>query len=327
MAGTADSDHGTKHIIQSLVVNSIIAAAKLTAAFFTKSGAMLAEGIHSAADCGNQILLLWGVKQGQRPADEKHPLGYGRNVYFWSFMVALLLFTGGGVFSIYEGIHKLGTHEPVEHVEWAIGILFFSLLLEGWATLGNVKELNKRRGSVGFVRYLRETKESALVVVFGENSAAVLGLGVALVAVVVAKITGESWPDAVGTLVVGVVLVAVAVFLAIEVKSLLVGESADPTIQKAAEELAVTDARIEKVLVCITMQQGPGEVFVAVKIKCEPGLTALDISSMINEFEGRLRAKCPEAKWVFVEPDLHFEDELAKKSSSSSSSSATAATG
>jgi cation diffusion facilitator family transporter len=321
----AGADHSTKHILQSLMVNTVIAVAKLVAAFFTHSGAMLAEGIHSAADCGNQLLLLWGVREGRKPADDKHPLGYGRNVYFWSFMVALLLFTGGGVFSIYEGVHKLQHHEPVHHIEWAIGILGFSLLLEGWATLGNIKELNKRRAAhphkMGFIQFLRETKDSDLVVVFGENAAAVLGLAVALLSILAAQITGDPRADAIGTLAVGLVLIAVAVFLAVEVKSLLVGESADPEIKKAAEELAVTDARLEKVVSCITMQQGPGEVLVALKIKCEPGLTAKDISEMINDFEVRLRNKCPEAKWVYVEPDL--SDAAAQVPSSSSGTAAT----
>lgn len=298
------AEHGTGHIIQSLIVNTIIATAKLTAAVFTKSGSMLAEGIHSTADCGNQLLLLWGVKQGQTPADDRHPLGYGRNVYFWSFMVALLLFTGGGVFSIYEGIHKLQHPEPVDHVEWAIGILGMSLLLEGWATFGNIKELNARRKTRPFFRFLRETKDSDLVVVFGENAAAVLGLAIALAAVVATMVTGDARADAFGSLLVGLVLVAVAVFLAVEVKSLLVGEAADPTIKQAADELARVDTRVHHVISIITMQQGPGEVLVAVKLACEPGLTAVDVSALINEFESRLRGACPEAKWIYVEPDL-----------------------
>jgi cation diffusion facilitator family transporter len=313
------AEGGTSHIIQSLLVNLVIAVAKLVAAFFTKSGSMLAEGIHSTADCGNQILLLWGVKASQRPADERHPFGYGRNVYFWSFMVALLLFTGGGVFSVYEGIHKLQHPEPVAHVEWAIGILGFSLLLEGWATFGNIKMLNQRRGNRHFFTFLQETKDSDLVVVFGENAAAVLGLVIALVSIAVTMITGDARADAVGSLLVGVVLVAVAVFLAVEVKSLLVGESADPEIKDAAEELAIIDPRVVRVLQCITMQQGPGEVLVAVKIKCEPGLSALDVSKLINEFELRLRAKCPEAKWVFVEPDLSDTDAAVPRSSAAAS--------
>lgn len=298
------ADHGTSHIIQSLVVNLVIATLKFAAAFFTGSGSMLAEAIHSFADCGNQLLLLNGVKQGRRPPDEKHPLGYGRNVYFWSFMVALLLFTGGGVFSIYEGVHKLSHPEPIDHVEWAIAILGFSLLLEGWATFGNIRELNKRRGKKAFMRFLRDTKDSDLVVVFGENSAAVLGLALALGAIVAAMLTGDPRADALGSLLVGLVLVGVAVFLAIEVKSLLVGEAADPEIGSGARELAVADPRIEKVINCITMQQGPGEVLVVIKIKCEPRLTAADVSALINDFESKLRARCPEVKWLYVEPDL-----------------------
>lgn len=301
----AGGGHGTSHIIQSLIANSAIALAKGAAAVFTGSGAMLAEAIHSFADCGNQVLLLKGVKDAQRPADARHPLGYGRNVYFWSFMVALLLFTGGGVFSIYEGIHKL-TEAPhaLEHVGWALVVLGFSLVVEGWATFGNIKMINARRGATPFLRYLRETKDSDLVVVFGENSAAVLGLAIALVAIAYAVLTGDSRADAVGSLLVGVVLVAVAVFLAVEVKSLLVGECADPGIQTAVHEVAQKDARFLQVYECITMQQGPGEVVVAIKVRCDPQLSARALSDAINDFERALRARRPEAKFVFVEPDL-----------------------
>ncbi len=297
-------DGGSGHIIQSLIVNSLIASAKGVAAFFTGSGAMLAEAIHSSADCGNQLLLLRGVKEGKKPADAAHPLGYGRNVYFWSFMVALLLFTGGGMFSIYEGVHKLQHPEAVDNVLLAVVILGFSLLLEGWATYGNVKELNKRRGPKAFFAFLRDTKDSDLVVVFGENAAAVLGLALALGAILISHFAQEPRADAVGSILVGVVLVGVAVFLAIEVKSLLVGESADPEITNVANQLAVEDKRIIGVRSCVTMQQGPGEVIVAVKIRCEPHLTAADISGMINAFEARLRQARPECKFVFVEPDL-----------------------
>lgn len=297
-------DGGTGHIIQSLIVNSLIASAKGVAAFFTGSGAMLAEAIHSAADCGNQLLLLRGVKEGKRPADATHPLGYGRNVYFWSFMVALLLFSGGGMFSIYEGVHKLQHPEKVDNVLLAVVILGFSLLLEGWATFGNVKELNKRRGAKPFFRFLKDTKDSDLVVVFGENSAAVLGLAIALSSILISDLAGEPRADAVGSILVGVVLVGVAVFLAIEVKSLLVGESADPEIATAIHKLATEDQRVLSVRGCVTMQQGPGEVVVAVKIQCEPNLTAHEISLLINEFEARLRLLRPECRYIFVEPDL-----------------------
>src|SRR4051812_30563583 len=141
-----DKESSTAHIIQSLLVNVAIAVVKAIAAYFTKSGAMLAEALHSFSDCGNQLLLLVGVRQAKKPADEKHPFGYGRAVYFWSFMVALLLFSGGGIFSIYEGVHKILTPEPVEHVWIGLVILLVSLVLEGGSCLSNIKELNKRRG-------------------------------------------------------------------------------------------------------------------------------------------------------------------------------------
>jgi cation diffusion facilitator family transporter len=301
MAGGSDS---TSHIIQSLITNTVIAIAKFAGAVVTGSGSMLAEAIHSSADCGNQLLLLRGVKEGRKPPDAMHPLGYGRNVYFWSFMVALLLFTGGGVFSIYEGIHKLSEEpHPLENVGWAVGILGFALLLESRATWGNVKEFNVRRGSTPFFQYLRQTKDSDLVVVFGENAAAVLGLAIALVAVAYAMVTGDTRADAIGSLLVGVVLVAVAIFLAVEVKSLLVGECADPEISAAVKEVA-KGSPFTDVHECITMQQGPGEVVVAVKVRCDPQMPASALSAAINDFEKALRAKRPEAKFVFVEPDL-----------------------
>jgi|CXWL01.1.fsa_nt_gi cation diffusion facilitator family transporter len=295
----------TTHIIQSLVVNLAIAVAKAGAAFFTGSGAMLAEAIHSFADCGNQLLLLRGVKESRRPPDDKHPLGYGRNLYFWSFIVALLLFSGGGVFSIYEGVEHLRHPEPIENIALALGILGFALLLEGWTTWGNIKELNIRRGSTPFYRFLKETKDSDLVVIFGENSAAVLGLVIALSAITLAKLTGHWEFDGIGSLLVGVVLVGVAIFLGVEVKSLLVGEAADPLIRNTAAQLAIDHPKIEKLLACITVQQGPGEVFVAIKVKVEhTQMSADELVEVINDYEDSLRAAHAEVQWCFVEPDF-----------------------
>ncbi|MDC0671809.1 cation diffusion facilitator family transporter [Nannocystis radixulma] len=297
-------DHSTAHIVQSLVANLLIAVAKAVAAAITGSGALLAETLHSLADCGNQLLLLLGVRMSQRPPNEKHPLGHGRSLYFWSFMVALLLFSGGGVFSLYEGMHKLGHTDEVESVAVGLAVLALSLLIEGWATLKNIGEMNKRRRGKPFFQYLRDSKDSDLVVVFGENAAACLGLIFALLALAMAAVTGDSRWDAIGTLAIGVVLIGVAVFLAIEVKSLLVGESADPEIAAAAASLAVEDPKITRVLRLITVQQGPGEVLVAVKLGFAEGMAVEQVAGTINEFEGRLRGRCPEVKWCFVEPDI-----------------------
>jgi cation diffusion facilitator family transporter len=299
-----DNDHSTSHIIQSLLVNLLIAVAKGIAAFFTGSGALLAETLHTFADCGNQGLLLLGVRQAKRPPDASHPLGYGRTIYFWSFMVALLLFTGGGVFSIYEGIHKLLEPEPVERVLVGLGILLLSLLLEGGSTISNIRELNKRRGGTPFFRYLRDTKDSDLIVIFGENAAASVGLIFAIAALLTASYTHDGRWDAGGSIAIGLVLVGVAIFLATEVKSLLIGESADPAIEASAREVIKEHQALEKLLHIITVQQGPGEVMVALKVGFSPKLTSDEVCEAINAFEASLRARRPEVRWIFIEPDI-----------------------
>jgi cation diffusion facilitator family transporter len=298
------ADHSTSHIVQSLVANGLIAICKGVAAFITGSGAMLAETLHSAADCGNQLLLLMGVKRARKAPDASHPLGYGRDLYFWSFMVALLLFSGGGVFSIYEGIHKILEPEPVDKVLVGLVVLGVSLVIEGAATFSNIREINKRRGAKGFVRYMRETKDSDLIVVFGENAAASLGLIFAAAALGTAHLTGDARWDGVGSLIIGIVLVGVAVFLAVEVKSLLVGESADPEIEKATREVVREHAKLSEVLNIITVQQGPGEVVVALKVRLASDLSCEEACRAINDFEVALKAKRPEVRWLFVEPDV-----------------------
>ena len=293
----------TSEVIKSLVVNVVIAASKGIAAGLTGSGAMLAETLHSFADCGNQVLLLIGINHSKRPPDAKHPLGYGRNMYFYSFIVALLLFSGGGLFSIYEGVHKMQDPEPVGDIVIAMIILGIAFVLEGWSTLGNIKEMNARRGATPFLRYLKESKDSDLVVVFGENSAAVLGLVFAAAALLIAKQQNDGRWDAAGSLAIGTVLVGVAIFLAREIKALLVGEAADPSLAKIVAELVTANADIEDVIKIISVQQGPGEILVAMKLKFRGGLETDQIVDTINVFEAALRERVPEAKWCFIEPD------------------------
>ncbi len=293
----------TGEILKSLAVNVVIAVAKGVAAVITGSGAMLAETLHSFADCGNQLLLLKGVRASRRPPDRTHPLGYGRSLYFYSFIVALLLFFGGGVFSVYEGVHKLEHPEPVQDTGIALIILIVSIVLEGWSTIGNIRTMNLRRGKTGFFRYLRDTKDSDLVVVLGENSAAVLGLAFAMVALGLAHETGDGRWDAIGSIAIGGVLVCVATFLASEVKSLLVGEAADPALLKSFEELAEVDPNVERVLNVLTLQQGPGEIVVAAKLKFRSGMDSDALVDAINAFERELKARVPEVRWSFIEPD------------------------
>jgi len=266
--------------------------------------AMLAGTQHSTADCSNQLPLLMGVRAARKSPDESHPLGYGRDLYFYSFVVALLLFSGGGVFSIYEGVHKLSHPEPVENVWLGLGILMFSMLLEGWATLQNLKEMKKRRGSLSLIEYLKRTKDSDLIILFGENSAAVLGLTVAIVALLAAHFTGNDKFDSIGSIVIGVVLISVAVFLAREVKSLLIGESADPVVSDAVKAVVSAHPNVEEVLRLITVQQGPGEVLVAMKVRMKGGLDTKTLVESINAFEQAVHDKAPEVRWCFVEPDF-----------------------
>jgi cation diffusion facilitator family transporter len=303
MSESPGQPNSTSHIYQSLAINFVIALMKAGAAVATKSGSMLAEALHSFSDCGNQALLLVGVKQAAKPPDAAHPLGYGRALYFWSFLVALMLFVGGGVFSIYEGVHKIMHPEPVERVWLGCAILGASLLLEGGATLSNIKALNQRRKQTPFMQYLRDTKESDLVVVFGENAAAVLGLALALIALILASLTGDGRYDGGGSVAIGLVLIGVATFLAIEVKSLLLGESADPAIEVSIRELSKRVPSLERVIHVRTVQQGPGEVLVAIKAAFTPSESVGKVVDDINAFEVELRAAHPEVKWCFVEPD------------------------
>ena len=293
----------TREIVKSLIVNAVIATVKAIAAGVSGSGAMLAETLHSFADCGNQLLLLRGVHSMKRPADAKHPLGYGRAVYFYSFIVALLLFFGGGVFAIREGIHKVMHPDAVSDIGLAVTILAVSLALESWSLFGNVREIGRRRGPKSFVRYLRDTKDSDLIVLLGENAADVLGIVFALAAIAIARVTGDGRWDGVGSLAIGLVLVGVATFLAREVKSLLVGESADASLVPILEELAEIDPNVDKVLRVLTLQQGPGEIVVALKLKMRSGMLTDELVAAINEFERALKARVPEVRWSFIEPD------------------------
>ena len=297
------SHESTGEIIKSLVVNIAIACSKGVAAFLSGSGAMLAETLHSFADCGNQLLLLRGVHATKKPPDATHPLGYGRAMYFYSYIVALLLFFGGGVFSIREGYEKVSRPEAVDSIGLSLVILLLSLALEGWSLWGNIKEINKRRGDAHFMRYLRETKDSDLIVVAGENSAAVLGLVFALAALVLARETGDGRWDGIGSLAIGLVLVGVATFLSREVKSLLVGESADGSLLKTLERLADIDPNVDKVLNVITLQQGPGEIVVAMKLQMRAGMSGEELVEAINAFERELKLKEPDVRWSFIEPD------------------------
>jgi len=290
-------------ILYAFLANFAIAIAKSWAAWLTGSGSMLAEAIHSYADTGNQVLLYLGLKQSQRPADDEHPLGYGKLSYFWSFIVAILLFSMGGLFSIYEGVHKLQHPEPLSQIWVAIVVLALAIVLEGSSLYGALREIKKVRGSRPFREWLKHTRSSELVVVLGEDIAAQLGLIFALGFLVMAAVTGDPVYDAIGSICIGVILIVISVFVASRVGSLLVGRSADPDIQATIDTIIGEHEEIEFCFNTITMQFGP-DTMLAAKVKIRSELSIDEAVDSINALERELKARVPNLKWCFVEPDV-----------------------
>lgn len=299
MSHQADS---LKSILFALGANAAIAAAKLFAAIYTGSNSMLAEAIHSFADCGNQGLLILGLKRAKCPPSPDFPLGYGKAIYFWSFIVALILFSMGGLFSIYEGIHKLEAHEGLESPWLAVGILVFSIAMESVSLYGCLREVNKARGSRGLWRWFRETRQSELIVVLGEDVAALAGLVFALIAVGLAMVTGDPVYDAAGSIAIGALLVLVAVGIGAEVSELLIGQSVEPEIKQAIHHHLDKREEVAQIFNLITLQLG-NDVMVAVKAKMRRAAEMNDMIADINRCEASLKAAFPQVRWVFFEPD------------------------
>jgi cation diffusion facilitator family transporter len=299
------SDHGSsaKAIFYAFIANLGIALAKLAASLYTHSGSMLAEAIHSFADCGNQVLLFIGLKQSQRPPDAKYPLGYGKITYFWSFVVALLLFSMGGLFSIYEGWHKLSAHEELNKAWVALVVLALSVALEFGSLLGCLREIKKLRKHRSLGYWLKNTRNAELVVVLGEDVAALFGLVIAFIFVALAAATGNSMFDAIGSIAIGVVLVCVSIFVAARIKGLIVGRSAEDDLQEALRAEVAASPDIDALLNAITMQMGP-DVMLALKVRMRDGLSLSAAVDSLNELERRIKTKFPEVAWCFVEPDV-----------------------
>jgi len=292
-----------KAILYALAANAGIALTKGAAAAATGSTSMVAEAIHSVADTGNQLLLLLGLRGAGRPPDREHPLGYGKVTYFWSFVVALLLFSVGGLFSLYEGWHKLHDPEPIESVWIAIAVLSVSMALEVTSLRGCLAEIAHERGSRSLWRWVHESRSAELVVVLGEDVAALLGLATALGFVALAAVTGDPAWDAAGSMVIGALLVVVALFVAVRIKSLLIGRSADPGIVAAIEREIEADPAIDELLNALTVQVGP-QLMLAAKLRMRPGLSIDEACAAINALEVRLKQAIPEVGWCFMEPDV-----------------------
>jgi cation diffusion facilitator family transporter len=300
MSHGADS---VKSIIFALCANLAIAVSKLIATAVTGSGSMMAESIHSLADSGNQLLLLLGIKHAKRPPSPDYPLGFGKAVYFWSFIVALILFSMGGVFSIYEGFHKWHHPEPLTYPYVAIGVLLFSIIAESVSMWGCLREVNKERRGRTLRQWFKETRQSDLLVVFGEDLAALLGLGFALIAIILTIITGNPAYDAMGSISIGVLLVVIAFLIGIEVQALLIGQSVEPEQRIQMLEFLQQQDDIDRVFNLLTLQLGK-DVMVAVKAKMVKMDSAESLVKAINRCEVALKQAFPQVLWLFFEPDL-----------------------
>jgi cation diffusion facilitator family transporter len=267
---------------------------------------MLAEAIHSVADSGNQLLLLLGLRRSRRPPSPDYPLGHGKSIYFWSFLVALVLFSMGGLFSIYEGWHKLQHPEQLKAPLVAVAVLLFGIIAESISLWGCMREVNKERHGRRILRWFRESRTSELVVVFGEDVAALLGLTTALLAVALTMVTGNPAYDAIGTLAIGALLLIIAFFIAVEVKALLIGQSVEPHVLREMRAFLDGRAEIQTVFRILTMQLGH-DVMVSIKAGLVPTGSERGLLEAINRVERDFRAAFPATMWLFFEPD-HTDD-------------------
>ncbi len=300
MSANADS---LKSIIYALAANFAIAVAKTTGAIYTGSSSMLAEAIHSFADCGNQALLLWGLKEADQAPTPDHPLGYGKAIYFWSFIVALMLFSMGGLFSIYEGIHKISSTEPVRHAMVAVGILTFGIIAESISLWGCIREINKIRGNQSLWAWFKSSRQSELVVILGEDLAALGGLALALVFIGISMLTGNPVWDALGSIAIGVLLLVVAALIGTEVKALLIGQSAEPQMLAQMKKHLSEAPEVIELYNLLTQQLG-SEIMVAVKARMQPQGSEVKLIEAINRVEAGFKAAFPQVRWIFFEPDV-----------------------
>lgn len=299
---------GTKAIVAALAANLAIALSKFVAFVFSGSSSMLAESVHSVADSGNQALLLLGGKRAKRAATTEHPFGYGRERYIYSFLVAIVLFTVGGLFALFEGYEKIKHPHELTHWYWPVGVLVFAIVAETFSFRTAIKESNHVRGDHGWVEFVRRAKAPELPVVLLEDLGALVGLVLALGGVSLALLTGNSVWDGVGTLCIGVLLIAIAVILAVETKSLLLGESASPEATAKIRDALVDGERVTRVIHMRTQHLGPEELLVAAKIAVDTHETAEDIAQAINAAEGRIREAVPIARVIYLEPDIYRPD-------------------
>lgn len=307
--------HGSKKVILlALGANFGIAVAKFVAFLLTQSSSMLAESIHSVADTGNQLLLLLGMNKASRAPDEDHPFGYKMESYFWSFIVALMLFSLGGLFAIYEAFHKLheihaalaaGQTPEMHNPSVAIGVLLVSIALEGYSWFAATREVNRTRGNKTMLQFIKHSKSTEIIVIWMEDTGALVGLLLALGGVGLTLATGNPYWDVYATFAIGCLLVVIAIMVSRETKSLLIGEAADKEYLKDIEKLVMETPGVVSLMNMRSMQLGDDEFLVTLKIQWEGDLLISDVSARTNELEDRIRAQSPWARYIIVEPDVY----------------------
>lgn len=309
---------GTKAIVAALAANLAIAVAKFVAFLFSGSSSMLAESVHSVADSGNQGLLLLGGKKAKREATPQHPFGYGRERYIYAFIVSIVLFTVGGLFALYEGYEKIQDPHPIEAWYWPVGVLVFAVVAEGFSFRTAIKESNETRGRQSWGQFIKSAKAPELPVVLLEDLGALVGLVLALFGVGLALLTGNGVWDGIGTLCIGTLLIVIAVVLALETKSLLLGESAGTAEVEKIKAALVDGDTVTRVIHMRTLHLGPEELLVAAKIAVQHDDTATEVANAINAAEARIRASVPIARVIYLEPDI-YDPEAAKASKTAKS--------
>ena len=292
-------------VFAALGANLGIATTKFVAFFFTGSASILAEAVHSVADTGNEVLLLIGRDRSARPPSDEHPFGFGRERYFYAFVVSVMLFTVGGAFSVYDGIRKIVNPESVRSPLVAIIVLVVSAGLESFSLRTGMREANKVRGGRGWVTFIRRTKAPELPVVLLEDLAALIGLAFAFTGVTLAWLTGDGWWDGAGSLAIGLLLATAAVVLAVETKSLLIGEAASAEVQRKIVAALEDGPEVDRVIHMRTVHISPDSILVAAKIAVPPADSAAQVAAGIDAAERRVRAAVPIAKTIYLEPDLY----------------------
>ncbi|MFG3056768.1 cation diffusion facilitator family transporter [Kitasatospora sp. NPDC048239] len=306
------TEGGTKALVAALSANLGIAVSKFVAFAFSGSSSMLAEGVHSLADSGNQILLLVGGKRSQRLATPEHPFGYGRERYIYAFLVSIVLFSVGGMFAVYEGYEKIAHPHELDNWYWPIGVLVLAILLESWSFFTAYREAVKDKGGHGWPAYIRRAKAPELPVVLLEDTGALIGLVLALFGVSLTVITGDGVWDGIGTVSIGVLLIVIALVLAMETRSLLIGESAHPEVVAQIRDALVDHDSVTTVIHMRTLHLGPEELLVAAKIGVNAEDTAVQVAEAIDAAEVRVRRAVPIARAVYLEPDIYSAEKAAQ---------------